>query len=176
MLSAALTRRSKSLLSQINTSMQNSEEIHKDKNSAFFRGRIKEKARDRYWSGSRSCNNLAWKKKKFSDEGGKAIMRKDNAKVEKRFDFFMADKSEGLTQAGMARLSQSIKAFLYCIVGAQVIVRSSILGSSGSANEAQREFLVLVEGPIRRSDILKSTQRFQFATEVCLDLAVLPGT
>ena len=88
----------------------------------------------------------------------------------------MADNSEGLAKAGMERLNQSTEAFVYCIVGAQVIVRSSILGSSGSANEAQREFLVLVEGPIRRSDILKSTQRFQFATEVCLDLAVLPGT
>ena len=52
-------------------------------------------------------------------------MRKNNVKAEKRFDFFMADKSEGLKQAGMARLNQSIEAFVYCIVGAQVIVRSS---------------------------------------------------
>ena len=88
----------------------------------------------------------------------------------------MADKSEGLAKAGMARLNQSIEAFVYCIVGAQVIVRSSILGSSGSANEAQREFPVMVEDRIRKPDISKSIQRFQLATEVCLDLAVLPGT
>ena len=88
----------------------------------------------------------------------------------------MADKSEGLAKAGMARLNQSLEAFVYCIVGAQVIVRSSILGSSGSANEAQREFPVMVEDPIRKPDISKSIQKFQLATEVRLDLAVSPGT
>lgn len=43
-------------------------------------------------------------RKKFSDEGGKAIkgnlihfIRNNNAKVERQFDFFMADKSEVLT-------------------------------------------------------------------------------
>ena len=44
----------------------------------------------------------------------------------------------------MARLNQSSDAFVNCIVGVQVNVTSSILGSSGSAKEAQREFLVLV--------------------------------
>ncbi|PFX12313.1 hypothetical protein AWC38_SpisGene23752 [Stylophora pistillata] len=50
---------------------------------------------------------------KLSDEGGKAangnliyFIRNDNVKVEKQFEFFMADKSEGLAQAGMARLNQ----------------------------------------------------------------------
>ena len=70
-------------------------------------------------------------------------------KVERQFDFVMADMSEDLTQAGMARLNQSIEDFVYCILHAQVNVRSSILGSSGSAKEAQREFLVWVEDAIR---------------------------
>ena len=70
-------------------------------------------------------------------------------KVERQFDFVMADMSEDLTKAGMARLNQSIKDFVYCILRAQVNVRSSILGSSGSAKEAQREFLVWVEDAIR---------------------------
>ena len=34
----------------------------------------------------------------------------------------------------------------------------------------------MVEDRIRKPDISKSIQRFQLATEVCLDLAVLPGT
>ena len=91
----------------------------------------------------------------------------------------MADKSEGFTQAGTARLNQSIEAFVYCILGAQVNVRSSILGSSGSAKEAQREFLVLVENAIRKPDISKSVQRFKLAIDeakVRLDLAVSPST
>ena len=39
----------------------------------------------------------------------------DNVKVESQFDLLMADK--GLAPAGRARLSQSIKAFVYCILG-----------------------------------------------------------
>ena len=123
---------------------------------------------------------------KFSDEGGKAIkgnliyfIRNDNAKVERQFDFLMADKSEGLTQAGMARLNQSTEVFVYCILGSQVSVRSSILGSSGSAKEVQHEFLVLVEDAFRKPDISKSVQGFQLAIDeanVRLDLAVSSGT
>ena len=86
-------------------------------------------------------------------------------KVERNFDFFMAGKSEGLTQAGMGRLNQSNEAFVYCILGAQVTIRSSILGSSGSATEVQHEFLILVEDPIRTPEISTSVQRFQLATE-----------
>ena len=77
----------------------------------------------------------------------------------------------------MARLNQSIEVLVYCTLGAQVNVRSSILSSSGSAKEAQREFLVLVEDVIREPE--KSVKRFQLAideAEVRLDLAVSLGT
>ena len=73
----------------------------------------------------------------------------------------MANKSVGLTQAGVARVNQSVKASVYGILGSQFNVRSSILGSSGSAKEAQREFLVLVEDVIRKPDISKSIQPHQ---------------
>ena len=107
------------------------------------------------------------------------FIRNYNAKVERQFDLFMADKSEGLTQAGMARPNLSIEAFVYCILGAQVNVTSSTLGSPGSAKEAQREFLVLVEDAIRKQEVSKSVQRFQLAineAEVTLDLTLSPGT
>lgn len=52
----------------------------------------------------------------------------------------MIEDSSGLSQAGLSRLNQSIEAFVYSILGAQVNVRSSILGNSGSAKEAQTEF------------------------------------
>ena len=99
-------------------------------------------------------------------------------KVERNFDFFMAGKSEGLTQAGMGRLNQSYEAFVYCILGAQVTIRSSILGSSGSATEVQHDFLILVEDPIRTPEFSTSVQRFQLATDeakVGLDLALSPS-
>ena len=79
----------------------------------------------------------------------------------------------------MSRINQSIEAFCYSILGAQVNVRSSIAGSQGSSIETQREFLSLVEDAIRNPDLGKSVQRFQLAIEsakVRLDLAISPGT
>lgn len=79
----------------------------------------------------------------------------------------------------MARINQSIEAFVYCVLGAQVNVRSSILGSDGSLKEAQRECLILIEDAVRQPNISKSVQRFQLAineAKVRLDLAISPGT
>ena len=63
-------------------------------------------------------------------------------------------------------------------MGAQVNVRSSILGEGRRAKEAQTEFLTLMEDTIRQSDLAKSVQRYQLAVdeaEVRLNLAVCPG-
>lgn len=79
----------------------------------------------------------------------------------------------------MGRLNQSIEAFVYCVLWAQVNVRSSILGPAGSAKEAQSGFLTLMKDAIRQTDISKSVQRFQLAVDeanVRLDLAISPGT
>ena len=87
-------------------------------------------------------------------------------------------KAAGLTQAGLSRINQSIEAFVYCILGAQFNVRSSILGEGGRAKEAQTEFLTLMEDAIRQPDITKSVQRYQLAVDeakVRLNLAVCPG-
>ena len=80
-----------------------------------------------------------------------------------QFEYFVPDSANGLTPAGLARLNQSIEAFVYCILGAQVNVRSSIIGNGGRAKEGQREFLVLLEDAIRTTDISKSVQRYQMA-------------
>ena len=82
------------------------------------------------------------------------------------------------TQAGLSRINQSIEAFAYCILGAQVNVRSSILGEGGRAKEAQTEFLTLMEDAIRQTDLAKSVQRYQLAVDeakVRLNLAACPG-
>ena len=76
-------------------------------------------------------------------------------------------------------MNQSIEAFVYCILRSQVNVRYSIIGSSGSAKEVRREFLVLIEDAIGQPDISKSVQRFQLVIQeakVKLDLAMSPGT
>ena len=63
-------------------------------------------------------------------------------------------------------------------MGAQVNVRSSIIGAGGRAKEAQTEFLTLMEDAIRQPDLAKSVQRYQLAVDeakVRLNLAVCPG-
>ncbi|KAL9972231.1 hypothetical protein ACROYT_G018500 [Oculina patagonica] len=121
---------------------------------------------------------------KFSDEGGTAskgnliqYIEPDDAAYAQA-DWFCPNGTEGLTQAGLSRVNQSIEAFVYCILGSQVNVRSSILGTGGRAKEAQSEFLVLVEDAIRQPDLAKSVQRYQLAIDeakVRLNLAVCPG-
>ena len=121
---------------------------------------------------------------KFSDEGGDAskgnrvsYIRPDPVAAT-QYDWFAPKKSAGLTQAGLSRINQSIEAFVYCILGAQANVRSSILGEGGRAKEAQIEFLTLMEDAIRQPDITKSVQRYQLAVDeakVRLNLAVCPG-
>ena len=121
---------------------------------------------------------------KFSEEGGKAskgnllqyILNEESAD---QYEYFLTRVSNGLTNAGQSRLNQSIEALVYCVLGAQVNVRSSILGNTGSAQEVRQEFLVLLEDAIKQPDISKSVQRFQLAVQeakVKLDLAVSPGT
>lgn len=88
--------------------------------------------------------------------------RKDGNKTS-QFDYFVPDKANGLTPPGLSCLNQSIEAFVYCNIGAQVNVRSSILGDGGRAKEAQSEFLVLLEDAIRQQYLAKSVQRYQLA-------------
>ena len=121
---------------------------------------------------------------KFGDEGGKA---KDGNLIDyieldavaySQYDWFAPNKASGLTQAGLAGVNQSIEAFVYCILGAQVIVKNSILREGGRAKEAQTEFLTLMEDAIRQPDLAKSVQRYQLAVDeakVRLNLAVCPG-
>ena len=121
---------------------------------------------------------------KFSEEGGEGskgnlLQYILNDETEKQYEYFLTRVSNGLTNAGQARLNQSIEALVYCVLGAQVNVRSSILGNTGSAQEVRQEFLVLLEDAIKQPDISKSVQRFQLAVQeakVKLDLAVSPGT
>ena len=123
------------------------------------------------------------KETKFEDEGGRAsdgnlVPYIENTEARNQYEYFLCPVSHGLTSSGLSRINQSIESFCYAILGSQVDVRSSIAGSQGSAIEAQRQFLSMVEDAIRNPDISKSVQRFQLAIEsakVRLDLAISPG-
>ena len=77
----------------------------------------------------------------------------------------------------LSRLNQSIEAPVYCALGAQVNVQSSILGNGGRAKEAQSEFLASLEGSTRQTDLSKSVRRYQLPIDegkLRLDLAAAP--
>ena len=98
--------------------------------------------------------------------------------ADSQFKHFIPNYAQGLSQPGLLRLNQSIEAFVYCVLGAQVDSRSSTIGKGERAAEAHSQFLVLLEGEIRSPDILKSVSRYQHAIEnakVRLDFAVAPG-
>ena len=85
------------------------------------------------------------------------LFKKDDG-PENQFNFFVPDEAQGLTQGGLLRLNQSIEAFVYCVLGSQVNVHSSILGDGSRAKEAQSKFLVLMEDAIRQLDLSKGVQ------------------
>ena len=74
---------------------------------------------------------------------------------------FVLDKSDGFTQAGIARINDSIRTFVWAVLGAQAQTRSSILGR-GKAFDAQKQFLANVEDAINSAvDIPGSIDRYQ---------------
>ena len=75
-----------------------------------------------YTSGSVVLHNWA---------GGPHDKRHLDDTADSQFDWFCPNTSEKLTQVGMARVIQSIEAFVYSVLGAQVNLRSSILGGGG---------------------------------------------
>ena len=121
---------------------------------------------------------------KFSDEGGKAsdgnllqyIYNSDSAN---QYEYFVIPNSYGLTSAGQVRLNESIEALVYCILGAQVDVRTSILGDTGGAGEVKQQFIVKLEEIIKDTGISDNIVKFQNAiqaSKVRLNFAVSPGT
>ena len=92
--------------------------------------------------------------------------------------WFMLRESYGLTMAGKGRLNRSIEAFVYCVLGAQVNMRSSITGQSGSAQEVKQELINLFEKAIIEEKLSVSAQRYQTAIQSSrakLDFALAPG-
>ena len=71
------------------------------------------------------------------------------------------DKSEGFTQAGVERLNDSIRTYVWAILRAQTQKRSNIL-KTGTGFDAQKQFLTDIEDAIASPvDIPSSISRYQ---------------
>ena len=84
-----------------------------------------------------------------------------NRDISGAWTMFILDKSEGFTQAGVERLSDSIRTYVWAILGAQAQTRSNIL-KAGTGFDAQKQFLAIVEDAIASPvDIPSSIARYQ---------------
>ena len=129
------------------------------------------------------ANTWPSKRHLFKDEGGNdgkgnliSLIRNDDAKTQ--YSWFVPSSGVGLTRRGMGRINRSLEAFVYCVLGAQVNIRSGIVGNSGGAVEAQQEMLKLFESAVIEEDLATSVQRYQLAVQEAklrLDLAIAPG-
>ena len=74
---------------------------------------------------------------------------------------FILDKSNGLTQAGVERLNDSIRTYMWAILGVQAQTRSNIL-KAGTGFDAQKQFMANIEDAIASPvDIPSSIARYQ---------------
>ncbi len=78
---------------------------------------------------------------------------------------FILDKSEGFTRPGVVRINDSIRTYVWALLGAQVQIRSSI-DTPGTAFEVQKQFLANVEDRISSPvDLPASIKRYQDVLE-----------
>ena len=63
---------------------------------------------------------------------------------------WIIEKSEGFTDVGLYRISESVRAYAYLILSSQASVRSSIVGNTVSALTAQSAFLNNFEDIVNR--------------------------
>ena len=84
-----------------------------------------------------------------------------NRDISGAWTMFILDKSEGFMQAGVEHLNDSIRMYVWAILGAQAQTRSNIL-KAGMGFDAQKQFLANVEDAIPSPiDIPSSMARYQ---------------
>ena len=92
---------------------------------------------------------------------------------------FMLEKSDGFTRAGIENINDSIRTYIYCLLGAQVQARTSIIVQSGTIPDAQKQFIKNFEDAINANlSIPNSLERYQNAinnSHSKLDFAIGSG-
>ena len=86
-----------------------------------------------------------------------------NRDISGAWTIFIPDKSEGFTQAGVERLNDSIRTYVWAILGAQAQTRSNIF-KAGTGFDAQKQFLANVEAVDIPSSIARYQKTLQYAS------------
>ena len=75
---------------------------------------------------------------------------------------WIIEKSQGFTDVGLLRISESVRAYAYLILSSQASARSSIVGNTASALTAQSAFLNNFEDIVNRKvDVREDIKRYQ---------------
>ena len=75
---------------------------------------------------------------------------------------WIIEKSQGFTNVGLLRISESVRAYAYLILSLQASARSSIVGNTLSALTTQKAFLNNFEDIVNRKvDIQEDIKRYQ---------------
>ena len=120
---------------------------------------------------------------RFKDETGTTdnntilFIRNDQG-IDRQLEYFVPNRTNGLTLNGLGRINRSIVAFGYCILGAQANTRSSILGTLGTAKNTRNDFLVLFDDALRTMTVSNGPVKYQNAiemTKVRLNFAIARG-
>ena len=75
---------------------------------------------------------------------------------------WIIEKSDGFTDMGLYRISESVRTYTYLILSSKASARSSIVGNTTSALTAQSAFLDNFENVVnRRVDIIEDIKRYQ---------------
>ena len=76
--------------------------------------------------------------------------------------WWIIEKSDGFTDVGLLKISESVRAYAYLILSSQVSATSGIVGNTVSALTAQSALLNNVENVVnRRVDIREDIKRYQ---------------
>ena len=74
---------------------------------------------------------------------------------------FILDKSEGFTRPGVERINESVRTYVWCVLGAQAQTRSNIMDQS-TGFDAQKQYLSNLEDRISSAiDLPSSIKRYQ---------------
>ena len=89
------------------------------------------------------------------------FIKQDSTIPDEAWRTFLLKKSNGFTRPGVERLNDSIRTYVWAILGAQAQTRTGILGS-GTAFDAQKQFLVNIEDAISSPvDLPSAISRYQ---------------
>ena len=112
-------------------------------------------------SGHYNSAKMSFTKPTTNDSLHVDFITQDDPDADYAWTTFVLDKSEGFTQPGVERINDSIRTYVWAILGAQTQAHTSIFGT-GTAFDAQKQFLANVEDAISSPvDIPSAIARYQ---------------